>query len=123
MVSYEVIGKHIRDARMRLGLTQAEAAERAGFSSAYFSKIERGAIRPNIDRLAQISQALNIPLEHLFVGSVIPDGQILDNVPVSGEEFEEYIHAICKKADSRTKQIMMRICGELTNLPLKEEDE
>ena len=39
MVSYEVIGKHIHDARVRLGMTQAEVAYRAGMGAAYFVKI------------------------------------------------------------------------------------
>lgn len=122
MVSYEVIGKHIHEARIRVGLTQAEAADRAGISAAYYSKIERGAIRPNIDRLAEISQALCVPFESLFTGSFIPDGEIMDNTPVSNEVFEEYIHTIGKKADPRIKQIMMHICGELLNVPLKEDE-
>lgn len=122
MVSYEVIGKHIHDARMRLELTQAEAAYRAGMGTAYFGKIERGEIRPNIDRLADISQALRIPFESLFQGAFIPEGVLLDNTPLSAEECEVFLSQICKKADHRTRQIMMRVCGELSNMTMPKEE-
>lgn len=116
MVSYEVIGKHIKRARKKLNITQEEAAFRAGISAAYYSKIERGVLRPNIDRLAAISQALSVPLESLFQGATIPDGEIMDNLPTPTESFEQYMNAIGKKVDDRTKLIIMRICGELSNL-------
>lgn len=121
MVSYEVIGHHIKRARLRMGITQEEAAFRAGISAAYFSKIERGALRPNIDRLAAISQALSVPLDALFKGALIPDGRLLDNLPAETEEFDQYMKAVGKKVDDRTRQIIMRICGELSNLPGNEE--
>ncbi len=119
MVSYKVIGLHIKEARKRANLTQADAAFRANISPAYYGKIERGAIKPNIDRLADISQALNIPFESLFQGAYIPDGQILDNIPLPAEEFDISLQEISKKTDDRTKQIIIRICSELSNLLLK----
>ena len=122
MVSYEVIGKHIHDARVRLGMTQAEVAYRAGMGAAYFGKIERGAIRPNLDRLADISQALRIPFESLFQGAFIPEAVLLDNTPLPSEECEVFLSQICQKADNRTRQIMMRVCGELSNMSMPKEE-
>lgn len=116
MVSYKVIGKHIKEARLRLELTQTDAAERAGMSVAYYGKIERGFIKPNIDRLGDICQALSIPFESIFQGAYIPDGTLLDNLPPPGEEFEIFLKEIGTKADDRTKRIIMRICAELSNL-------
>ncbi|WP_102410877.1 helix-turn-helix domain-containing protein [Beduinella massiliensis] len=116
MISYKIVGNHIRNARLRLGLNQAEAAERAGISTPYYSKYERGVIKPNLDRLGDICIALNIPLETVFQGALITEDRILDNMPPSAEEFEQYLQEITKKADDRTKRIMMRICDELANL-------
>lgn len=118
LISYAVIGKHIKAARMRLGLTQAEAAERAGISATYYGKIERGIMTPNLDRLSGVSQALNLPLESMFQGAFIPDGELLDNVAEIAEEYEAFMHEVGKKVDDRTKIIIMRICGELSNLEL-----
>lgn len=116
MVSYVVIGNHIKQARQRLHITQEEAAFRAGISAAYYSKIERGVLRPNIDRLATISQVLSVPLDSLFKGAMIPDGSLLENLPAHTEEFDQYMREVGRKVDDRTKIIIMRICGELSNL-------
>ena len=83
----------------------------------YYGKIERGVIKPNIDRLADICQVLRIPIESVFQGSFISDGVLLDNLPDPAEEFDVYMNEVGKKADARTKQILMRICGELSNIP------
>lgn len=116
MISYKVVGKHLKDARLRLGLKQGEAAELAGISAAYYGKYERGVYKPNLDRLGDICQALRIPLESVFQGALIPEGKLLDNLSPPAEEFEEYLKEIGEKADARTKIIIMRICGELSNL-------
>lgn len=116
MISYKVIGHHIKAARQRLNMTQVDCSERAGISPAYFGKIERGAIRPNIDRLGDICQVLNLPFESIFQGAFIPDGALLDNLPPPAEEFEVTLMEIRAKADDRTKYIIMRICAELSNL-------
>lgn len=117
MMNYKIVGKHIKEARLRLGLTQAEAAFRAGMSSPYYSKYERGVIKPNLDRLGDICMALSLPLEDVFRGALVTEGKILDNIPTSVEEFELYVKSIGKKADDRTKHIIMRLCDELSNLP------
>lgn len=122
MISYEVIGKHIQEARKRLHLTQAEAAFRVGISPAYYGKIERGIMKPNLERLSDISQALEIPLDSMLQGAFIPNGKILNNMPEKAEEYEAFMSEIGKKVDSRTKMIIMRICGELSNLQDPDKD-
>lgn len=117
MINYKIVGKHIKEARLRLGLSQAEAAERANMSAPYYSKYERGVIKPNLDRVGDICTALELPLEDVFHGALMTEGKILDNIPVTVEEFELYIKAVGKKADDRTKLIIMRLCDELSNLP------
>jgi transcriptional regulator with XRE-family HTH domain len=52
---------NLKDYRERLGLTQKEAAERAGTSSEYYSQIERGRIAmPNPELRRNIARALGI---------------------------------------------------------------
>lgn len=118
MISYPIVGKHIKEARVRAGLSQAEAADRAGISASYFGKYERGDIKPNLDRLGDICTAVGLPLEGAFQGALITEGKVLDNMPPTAEEFELYMKAIAKKADDRTKCIMMRLCDELANLQI-----
>ena len=67
-VSYKVIGRHIQEVRKRMKLTQRDVAEQLNMSDTYYGKIERGECRANLERLAQISVLLNVPLEDLISG-------------------------------------------------------
>lgn len=61
------MGKRIAARRQELGLTQAEAAERAGVSPGYWSRIETGSRTPNrIRSLERIADALDWTLEELM---------------------------------------------------------
>lgn len=113
MISYKVIGEHIKEARIRLNLTQAEAADMVGISPTYYGKIERAIIRPNIDKLADISEAFNIPFESLFQGAFIPSGITQENNPAEVEEFDAFFREIGDIADDHTKRLLMKICGDI----------
>lgn len=57
-----------------------------------------------------------MPFESIFQGAFIPDGVLLDNAPPTAGEFDIVLQEVSEKADARTKQIIMRICAELSNL-------
>jgi transcriptional regulator with XRE-family HTH domain len=52
------IGRLVRDARLRSGISQRSLARRAGTSQAAISRIERGLEQPTFDRLEQILAGL-----------------------------------------------------------------
>jgi len=58
--------RRIRDARRRARLTQAEAAERAGWSQGTWADIERGRHPPNIRTLEAMAAALGCGLGALI---------------------------------------------------------
>lgn len=60
-------GQHVRFLRSRLGLTQEEAAHRAGVHVTYLSGIERGIRNPSLKNIRSIAQALEVPTSELFV--------------------------------------------------------
>jgi len=53
------LAKNIRAERLNAGLTQKEAAERAGTNVRYFGKLERGEVLPSIKMLQKICKALS----------------------------------------------------------------
>ena len=59
-IDQKSLGKSIQRCRQELDLTQAEAAERAGLDTTYFSQIERGVKLPSLNTLVNISEALQI---------------------------------------------------------------
>ena len=60
MGSHEELGKNIKKARKKVGLTQAQAAEKAGIHTNYFARVERGEENPSFEILEKIAKALKI---------------------------------------------------------------
>lgn len=52
----------LRERRRTLGLSQTEAAERAGLRQNYYSRIEIGKIEPRVSTLQDIARALSLEL-------------------------------------------------------------
>ena len=64
-VDYMSIGKKIKASRALRHMTQAELAERVGFSDVYISYIENGKKRTSLDAILKIVNALGISLDSL----------------------------------------------------------
>lgn len=64
-----VIGNHIKAARKKSGLTQANVADELDVSISYYSRIECGEVRINLERLLEICVLLKIhPHPHIHSG-------------------------------------------------------
>ena len=63
---YEQIGKTIRTARQKRGLTLEELAGKCGRDWSYLSQIERARSVPSIETLKRICEVLKIPMSNLF---------------------------------------------------------
>ena len=59
------LGTRLRQARLRLNMTQSEVAANH-FSVSYISAVERGQIRPSLGALEVLSERLDVPLEDLL---------------------------------------------------------
>lgn len=55
------IGEHIRDQRLRQGLTQRELGERAGIAEPTIRRYELGKLNPKIETVEKIAKALGVP--------------------------------------------------------------
>jgi transcriptional regulator with XRE-family HTH domain len=67
-VRRELLANRVRAARAEAGLTQEEAAHRAGMQTAVYSRIERAEVDPHISTVSKIAQALGAPVTELVVG-------------------------------------------------------
>lgn len=65
---YEIIAKNIRDERKRKNLTQAQLAEKTGYSHEFIRRIEAPNSKKyfSIDTVSNIADALGIDLKQLF---------------------------------------------------------
>ena len=63
---YAEIGKKIKEARKKSGLTQEILAEASDISAHFLSTVETGREKPSLDTIYRISTALKIPLWKLM---------------------------------------------------------
>lgn len=59
-------GDHLRSLRRKAGLSQEEAADRAGIHVTYLSGVERGLRNPSIRNVRRLALALGVPTKELF---------------------------------------------------------
>ena len=66
-----VLGARLRELRSDRGMSLRDVAERLGISTSAVSQIERGVLRPSVNRLLALTGALGVPLADVF-GSESP---------------------------------------------------
>ena len=62
------VGGRLRTRRLEWGWTQAELARRAGVSPRFLLQLEKGEGNISVSRLADVCEALEMPLDRLFQG-------------------------------------------------------
>jgi transcriptional regulator with XRE-family HTH domain len=60
------IGKNLRDARFRAGLTQEELAKKAGVTQTTITRIERDAVQPEVTTVRKLAAALDVSIAGLL---------------------------------------------------------
>ncbi|MCT4563804.1 MAG: helix-turn-helix domain-containing protein [Maledivibacter sp.] len=61
-----ILGKRIREERLKIGLTQEKLAEFAEVSPAYMGRIERGERNITVKTLIRIANALGTSIDYLL---------------------------------------------------------
>ena len=69
MATAKEIGIGIKNARLTVGITQAELARRLGVTPQAISQYERGIKKPKIETIEKIADALEIDTYLLFIQS------------------------------------------------------
>ena len=60
------LGRRIREQRERLGVTQAQFAERLNLSCNYYARLERGDASPRLDTLIKIINSLGVSADAIL---------------------------------------------------------
>ena len=63
---YEIIGGKIKTARKAAGITQAQLADDIGVGISSIGRWERGELSITVNALAEIAEAVNVPLSYFF---------------------------------------------------------
>ena len=91
-MDYKLLGKRIREERLRLGKTQESLAEEVNISTAYLGQIERGERSVTLDKLIPLANKLGVSVDFLLAEYFTPnDDNSLDLIRqlFSGRTVEE----------------------------------
>src|SRR4051794_29769783 len=72
---YKIL-EHLREARIRLGMTQEELGRCCGLSQSDLSRIERGTRELSLREAANMARWLRVPLEWFLSGKERPGGSL-----------------------------------------------
>ncbi len=62
----EIFGRNVREARLRLCISQEELAFRCDMKRSYVSDLERGTRNPTIKAIERLAKALEVDPAHLL---------------------------------------------------------
>ena len=73
-MDYSLLGKRIREERLRLNLTQEKLAEDIGISTSYLGQIERGERSVTLDKLIPLANRLGVTVDFLLADYMVSVG-------------------------------------------------
>ena len=97
-IDYKAIGKRIRTARLKAGMTQELLAEKAGLSTTHMSNIETGSSKLSLPAIISLADALGVSVDELC-----------DNVIRTWEVFSREIQDILSDCDEYEIRILADI--------------
>lgn len=95
------IGNRLLAIRKRIGMTQAEVAERSGLSDRAYANIERGKVNVRVETILRVCQALRIT----------PNDILIDQSAVASVDEEELLHRLadCAPRDKETAMTLLAV--------------
>lgn len=77
-VDYTLVGRKIKEKRLKCGMTQEQLAERCDISVSYVAHIERGTKSLSLETAVRISNVLQISLDALLLDEIREPARIFD---------------------------------------------
>lgn len=109
IVSYKTIGQNIRAARKEAGFTQEQMAERLKMSHLHFGRLERGERPASLEQLAQIAQALHVPLAALLSGCVALE-DFSEKPDDSAQALGKAVARMASGCSPKARKLMRTLC-------------
>lgn len=109
---YSVIGRRIKNARIKQNLRQEELADKLDVSVAFMSRVERGRSQINLKRLTQIAEVLNVSPGYLLTGSNV----------TSKDYLKEDFRVILEKCTPEQQKLIYQISELVSRTKLESEE-
>lgn len=94
-------GENLKEVRISKNISQGKLAEVLGIHPSHVSRYERDEVKPSIDVIKKITDALNISADKLIYGSY----DNMAKAAVNDDELLEYFHKIQSLPDTDREHI------------------
>lgn len=94
-----LLGKHLRDARIRSGLTQEQTAESINVSTAYIGLVERGERSITLEKLILLAQCFHTTIDAL----------VSDSLPIPEASEDIHMQSLWNLASPSEKKLILSI--------------
>lgn len=101
---FSIIGRRIRNLRLKNNMTQEELADEINISVAFISRVERGVLHINLKRLTEIAEVLKVSPGYLLVGINTKSKEYLK------EDFAEILERCTPEQQKLIYQISELVC-------------
>lgn len=122
----ELIGKKIERRRKFLGYTVSSFAKKIGVSAQQLYKYETGVNRISASALKEISEILNVSLDHFFSSSLsgLDDskGFVAEDLFLNGEDLVALRAYFLKISDTKARATIIRVAKVMAQLSYQQEE-
>lgn len=112
-INYKLLGQHIREARRVRSISREVLAEALDVSVDYMAKVEHGGRYINLERLAEISLFLKMPMEDLIVGCVDAERDFQPVINALLPETIDTIHTLLKGRSPKVMGLAVSLVSEV----------
>lgn len=101
----KILGKRIRDERIRTGLTQEKTAECINVSTAYIGLVERGERSITLEKIILLAECFHVTVDYL----------LQDYLPITPSQKNQQLHMLWNMATEREKDIILSVIKAVIN--------
>lgn len=102
----KILGKRIREERIRIGLTQEQLAEYIDVSTTYIGFIERGERSVTLEKLALLAECFHVSIDSLL-------REISTDNPI--KQMNDHLFYLWESASSDEKKLILSIIEVIIN--------
>lgn len=99
VVDYHAIGRRVKAARLKCGITQEVLAERTGLSLPHISNIETGNTKLSLPAIIRVANALSVSVDAL----------LCDNVKQAKVIFEAELQQLLSDCTTEELQVLVEV--------------
>lgn len=108
----KLLGSHLREARKKIHITQAAAAECIGVSPGYYASLERGIARINLERLFAVCVAFQVTPAYIL-DRCCEELLLTDPAVVDPSVEKQKMKLLIEKCTPSTLRTMLAVCEAL----------